>query len=565
VEHVINLLSLKYKTTSNEVVFFILPNMKTRLYLISILLTFSVYGQNTIGTLKNDPGSFNGYTLLYPANSNNTYLINNCGELVHQWTSTFTPAASAYLLDNGNLLRTGKIANADITFGGVGGKIELFDWDNNLLWEYTYSSSTVSQHHDIFPLPNGNILMLAVSTMTEAEAIQAGRDPLMLSQGKLFNEQILELEPVGTNQANVVWEWNIKDHLIQDIDASKDNFGVVAENPQLLDINFLNNANPVANWLHINSIQYHETLDQIVMSSRILSEIYIIDHSTTTAQAATNSGGTYGKGGDFLYRWGNLAAYDKGTNDDRTLFSQHYPHWIPEGLTDSGKLMIFNNGNSRGYSSVDIINPLTSAPGVYIYDDTNGYGPALPEWTYTAPTPSDLFSSVMSSGQRLPNGNTLICDGDSGYFFEIDTNGTIVWEYVNPVDAGGILTQGDTPSLNNTFRAKKFTEDYPAFFGRDLTPGDPIELNPDLSECNILNTSEYVFQAISIHPNPSSNFLNITTNNLIDKVEFYDMIGKLVLITKETNTIDIGHLSDGLYLARIYSGNQSVTKKIIKN
>lgn len=73
--------------------------------------------------------------------------------------------------------------------------------------------------------------MLAVTTMKQAEAIQAGRDPNNLTQEKLFNEQILELKPVGANGANIVWEWNIKDHLIQDFDATKDNFGVVEDNP----------------------------------------------------------------------------------------------------------------------------------------------------------------------------------------------------------------------------------------------------------------------------------------------------------------------------------------------
>ena len=193
-------------------------------YLILCAFHFSV-AQNTVGTLTNDSGSYNGYTLFSPNASTETYLINNCGEVVHQWSSTYTPAASVYLLENGNLLRTGKISNPDISFGGVGGHIQLFDWDNNLLWEYSYSSTTESQHHDVYPLPNGNILMLAVNTMSQAEAIQAGRDPVLISDGKIFNEQILELEPVGTNQVNIVWEWNIKDHLIQDNDNTKDNYG----------------------------------------------------------------------------------------------------------------------------------------------------------------------------------------------------------------------------------------------------------------------------------------------------------------------------------------------------
>src|SRR5690606_24076113 len=130
--------------------------------------------------------------------------------------------------------------NTDIAFGGTGGRIEKYDWDGNSIWSYNYSSSTMVQHHDIYPLPNGNILILAATIMSNAEAIQAGRNPAQLVDGNLFNEQVVELQPIGTNTANIVWEWNIKDHLIQDFDATKDNFGDVANNPQRLDINFLN-------------------------------------------------------------------------------------------------------------------------------------------------------------------------------------------------------------------------------------------------------------------------------------------------------------------------------------
>ena len=171
-----------------------------------MLIGSGTFCQNTLGIITNNSGTYDGYTLFSPLTSNKTYLIDNCGKVVHQWSSSYNPAASFYLLENGNLLRTGKINNTSITFGGVGGLIELFDWDNNLLWEYTYSSNLLTQHHDIFPLPNGNILMLAVNTMTQAEAIQAGRDPSLILNGKIFNEQILELQPVGLNQANIVWE-----------------------------------------------------------------------------------------------------------------------------------------------------------------------------------------------------------------------------------------------------------------------------------------------------------------------------------------------------------------------
>ena len=445
--------------------------------IILTLAVFHIQGQNTLGTLKNDLGTYDGYTLFSPNFSTETYLIDNCGRVVHQWTSTYRPGVSVYLLENGNLLRTGGRDEAVILVGAKGGQIELFDWDGNLIWEYTYLSDQVSQHHDVFPLPNGNILMLAVSLMTQAEAVQAGRDPSKLV-GNLYNEQILELEPVGANQANIVWEWNVKDHFIQDFDATKDNFGVVKDNSELLDINFGITSGGLANWLHVNSINYNASLDQIILSAKNMSEIYIIDHSTNTAEAASHTGGTYGRGGDFLYRWGNPEAYDHGTSSDKMLYGQHYPHWIPDGLNDGGKIMIYNNGPGRDFSSLDIIVPEESAPGVYNFDQTNGFLPSVAEWSYVDPTdPESFYSPILSSGQRLPNGNTLICEGSSGHFFEIDEEENIVWEYVNPENADGIAAQGDTPPQNFVFRAERFGTDYSAFIGRDLSPGDPIELN----------------------------------------------------------------------------------------
>ncbi len=541
---------------------------KNLLITVFLIITNNLisYSQ-TVGTINNTQDAYNGYTLLAPIRSTETYLINNCGQVINQWSSAHFAAASVYLLENGNLLRTAAIENPEISFGGVGGKIELFDWDGNLIWEYIYSSNLVSQHHDIFPLPNGNILMLAVTTMDTNEAIQAGRDPSKLEDGKLYNEQILELERVGTNQANIVWEWNIKDHLIQDFDSNKDNFGVIADNPQLLNINYLIGTNSGANWLHVNSIQYNEGLDQIVLSTRNLSEIYIIDHSTTTAEAASSSGGLYGKGGNFLYRWGNKEAYNKGNSSDRTLFAQHYPHWIPNGLTDEGKIMVFNNGTTSSASSVDIINPPTSTSGFYTYD-SNGYLPTVAEWQYIDPIdPTNFFSGILSSGQRLPNGNTLICDGDSGYFFEIDTNNNKVWEYINPVATTEILSQGTVPTIgqNIVFRAIKFATDYPAFTGRDLTPGDPIELNFDISGCQILSVDEYsINNLVTIYPNPSNDIISLKSDLTIDEIEIFDLFGKKIKKEKYNDQIDIQNLSSGLYLLKFYSDNKFGVKKFIK-
>lgn len=546
---------------------FILKIIKMKQFycLLLLSLSFILNAQNTVGIITSNTGVYEGLTLFAPNTSHETYLINNCGQIVHQWSSNHNPGNSVYLLENGNLLRAAKIPNSSITFGGVGGRIELFDWDNNLLWEYTYSTPLIAQHHDIFPLPNGNILMLAVTTMTQSEAIQAGRNPALILQNKIYNEQIVELQPVGTNQANIVWEWNIKDHLVQDFDVTKNNFGVVSEHPELLNFNFLNENNGNANWLHFNSIQYNESLDQIIISSRLLDEVYIIDHSTTTAEAASHTGGNYGKGGDFLYRWGNPMAYGMGDETDRTLFSQHHAHWIPDGLVDAGKIMVFVNGNSIRFSSVKIFSPPTMSPGFYEYNDLNAYGPTTHDWEYTAP---GFFSSILSSSQRLPNGNTLICDGDSGYFFEIDSSNNIVWEYINPDTASGILTQGDSPTQNLVFRAQKFPLEYPAFSGKDLTPGDPIELNPDLTPCNNLGVNDEVNATnVSLFPNPVNSYLNIKSNTAIDNYTIYNVLGKQILQSNSDSgkEINVEGLTSGMYFINIVSGNKRSTLKFIKS
>ena len=546
--------------------------MKKKLLLfLTILLFLFAKAQNTVGTTFINQNVFEAYTLI-TANTK-SFLINNCGEVINEWNSNHLPGNAVYLLPNGNLLRAGRTedGSSNIIFGGQGGIIELFDWDDNLLWSYTYSTNQFRQHHDVFPMPNGNVLILAATVITQAEAFAAGRDPNLFSQSRLYTEQVLEVEPVGSNQGNIVWEWNVKDHLIQDFDNTKSNFGDVALTPGKLDINFLNGGNGGSNWLHFNSIQYNENLDQIVMSSRNLSEIYIIDHSTSSSEAATSSGGNYGNGGDFLYRWGNPQAYKQGTEADRTLFGQHYPHYIANGLADAGKLMIFNNGNGRTpeYSEAIIVNPPTTALGVYDYTVNTAFGPLSVDYSYSdqSSNPSEFYSAIVSSAQRLANGNTLICEGRVGEIFEIDDNDNIVWEYKNPVDNvnGSVSSQGDAPpTVPILFRAIKYAPDFPAFTGRNLTPGPPIELNPNISACEALSITDVDIVDLKLYPNPATNFINITSSETIDQVELYSILGKKVLEVNHTNSIDISAMNSGIYFVKINSGNRTISKKIVK-
>ena len=542
---------------------------KKLIYILLIFSNLTLLSQvNTLGTISLTEEAYDGYTLF--SSHKNTFLINNCGQVINQWSSEYLPGHSVYILPNGNLIRAGRKDTSTITFGGVGGIVEMFDWDGNLVWEFVYSSDDYRLHHDIYPMPNGNILVLAATVMSNEETILAGRDPNLVSgAGILYNEQILEIKPIGTNDYSIEWEWNFNDHLIQDYDDTKNNYGVIEEHPEKLDINFLNDRIPAENWLHVNSIQYDETLDQIVISSRNLSELFIIDHSTTTEEASGDTGGTYGKGGDFLYRWGNPAAYRQGNEDNRTLFGQHFPHIIKPGLKDEGKIILFNNGTDRepAFSEVMIFSAPTTSPGIYTYEPDSSYGPEAAEFTYSSNEDNNFTSGILSGAIRLPNENLLICDGNSGRLFEITATNDIVWNYIIPMNntTGEISSQGDVlESGNSTFRGIKYSTDYEGFTGKDVTPGDPIESNFNLNTCLSLSTDNLLNDKIIIYPNPVEDLIHINTGLTILEVEIYDVLGKRLNFIKLNNRkIDMTNANKGIYVLKIKTEIGIITKKII--
>jgi hypothetical protein len=233
----------------------------------------------------------------------------------------------------------------------------------------------------------------------------------------------------------------------------------------------------------MNSIAYNPKLDQIVLSVRGCNEIWIIDHSTNTKEAAGHSGGKHGKGGDLIYRWGNPAAYQRGTAADRQLIQQHDAQWVPDGTPGAGHITIFNNGYERGWSSLEEIVPPVDASGRYVLTTGKPYGPDKPVWHYEAKNRTDFFSSEISGAHRLPNGNMLVCAGVVGNLFEVTPAGETVWQYVNPMVRRGILAQGELPGKdmrghlwNAVFKVHRYAPNDPGLKGRDLTPKGVIEL-----------------------------------------------------------------------------------------
>ena len=419
----------------------------------------------------NHTKSFEGYILYTPLRSTTTYLINNKGEVVNTWESNYSQGLGVYLLENGNLIRSDCPRRPGMPGGGFSGRVEMFDWGGNLTWEFEYSNELHCLHNDIKPLPNGNILMIAWEIKNKTEAIEGGLNPDFFS-GLAPRLQILEIDhlievkPNGTSGGDIVWEWHLWDHLIQDYDPAKQNYGVVVDHPELVDINYrgIERSAPITSkcdFSHANSVDYNEAYDQILLSARNLNEIWVIDHSTTTSEAAGHTGGRYGRGGDLLYRWGNPEAYRAGDKNDQKLFGQHDVRWIKSGLPGEGHITIFNNGYERrrffSYSSVMEIVPPMDLYGHYYLEPGSTYGPEKPIWVYTTIPKFVFYSSYVSGAQRLSSGNTLICSASNGIFglcifFEVTSEKKITWVYINPYP---------TPLLGSIMKFQYYPPDYP--------------------------------------------------------------------------------------------------------
>ena len=423
-----------------------------------------------LGLVINDPKACKGYTLLAPTNSTNSYLIDMEGRVVNSWKSDCNPGASAYLLENGNLLRTGAVRNPPFFGGGAGGKIQEFTWDGKPIWDYPCSDPTHLQHHDVCRLPNGNVLINMWVKKSAKEAVAAGRRPETVGDSYLLSDSLIEVQPTGKTTGKIVWEWHVWDHLVQEFDAMKANHGVVGDHPELIDVNFGEGAiaamvakpdeleklraigyigaagrkpGPVrADWMHSNGLAYNPELDQIMLSVHEFSEFWIIDHSTKTVEAAGHKGGRYGKGGDLLYRWGNPRAYRAGAVKDQKFFGQHNAQWIAKGSPGEGHVLVFNNGMRRtggAYSTVDEVALPVDAKGRYERTPGKAFGPDKAVWSYVAPKRTDFYAPFISGAQRLPNGNTLICSGTNGTIFEVTPKKAIVWKYVNPEKANSLI------------------------------------------------------------------------------------------------------------------------------
>ena len=453
------------------------------------------------GLRSNTPEASPGYVVFNPNLSLTTYLVDLEGRVVHTWQSDYGPGGGAYLLDNGHLLRG--VHEPDIPVfsgGGQAGWLQELTWDGEVVWDFTFATEDHLLHHDVALLPNGNVLGIAWEQKSPQEGNRAGRLAVLTPEAGLWPDMIVEFEPQPPNGGRIVWEWHMWDHTIQNHNPDASHCGKPAEHPELIDINGERDAPDLSaevlerveelgyvpedaapdglgsDLMHMNAVNYNAMLDQIVMSVPNFDEIWVIDHSTTTEEAAGHTGGRWGRGGDLLYRWGNPSVYGWGDEAARRLGFQHDVRWVPEGMPGAGHLTLFNNNieDADGdYSAVFEFVPPTDGAGRYVVPDAGPFGPEELTWSYVAPTRTAFFSFFISGAHRLANGHTFITSGAQGRFFEVTPEGEIVWEYWSPY--AGTLPDNQATNANpySVFLATKIVPDHPVLAGRDLTPLDP--------------------------------------------------------------------------------------------
>ena len=354
------------------------------------------------------------YILVNDAGANRAYIMDKKGQLRHEWELTNNIGNDVFLLPNGNVLASLESDDPRISFGGRGGRLQFVAPDNAVLWDFIYSTEDAETHHDAELLPNGNVIALVWEKRSSEEAVASGSMKSM----DLYPEAVIEIDP-ATDQ--IVWEWHSWDHLVQDYDDSRSNFGVVSEHPELIDLNYVTKANSApednGDIMHANAIAYDAARDLIFISVNFYSEVWVIDHSTTPAQAAGHTGGAFGKGGDLVYRFGNPEAYQNAAGT-RLFYNNHFPNLLTGA--DQGKLLIFSNGNGPDQSTVY---ELRLPDALELIPNSDNEPSVL--WDFTHP---DLFSGKVSGAVELPNGNILITEGDFG-FWEVTREKEVVWKF----------------------------------------------------------------------------------------------------------------------------------------
>jgi len=359
-----------------------------------------------------DPEKAHNCFVSYDGRDGHAYLIDMNGNEVKVWPYNAMPAE---ILDPAvvNEKRGHTILQGERHSFFNETLLEL-DWDENVVWQWGEKSpgGAVKQSHDYARLANGNTLVLA-------------RVPHVvpsISDEPISDQAFYEVTPEG----DIAWQWLSSDH-IDEIGFTPEQRELMLSNrmrPRRTGYLALNNMSPLGSnkWFDAGDERFHP--DNIMTCSRDGNFVAIIAKSTGAIvwQMGPSLPGSY----DFSKK-SFIGEFPRPVD---STSGQHDAHIIPKGLPGAGNVLIYDNQGSGGFPPVYLelfqgsrvieVDPMT----MEIVWQFDGLASGEQFWMF--------MSFHMSSARRLPNGNTLICEGDYGRLFQVTAEGEIVWEYVNP-------------------------------------------------------------------------------------------------------------------------------------
>ena len=554
--------------------------MKKNITILTLILSMQIgYSQ-----------SFNGFALYNKAGDQTTYLIDENKNIAHTWNIATECNYTVLLKKNGNLIRgTKNTSNSVFSNGNMAaqaGRVQEIDPQGNVVWDYVYSSVDHCSHHDLTLIGN-NVLITAWEKKSASELSAAGYNN---ANSEKWPTHFVELAPDGNGSANIVWEWHLWDHIIQDTDPNKPNYGVIKDNPQLININMISGGGGGGDWFHVNGVHYNEDLDQIAFSSRHASEIFIIDHSTTTAEAASHLGGNSNMGGDILYRWGKPSNYDM-SGSQVIPSAVHDVRWITnDGRPNGGFLQVFNNsGGGNGQSTIDgIETPWDPNTKTYLRNQNQPFSPS----SYSTRYICAYSASGQSASNRMSNGNIFINasggQGGAGRMYEVDSTGNIIWGPYNADSHKGFRYECDYPGIIalepymiNTSSTSCFPAVIPSWDCIEAIcqdPGNSSGAYSSVADCNASCTLSdddlNIRDQIAIYPNPFKDIIKIefeTINNEDAEINVINSFGQNVfnkiinnLAGNFSTEVDFSSLSEGLYFINLSTiTGLSYTKRVV--
>jgi hypothetical protein len=328
--------------------------------------------------------------------------------------------------------------------------LAIADWDDKIVWSY----AKAGMHHDFER--EGNPVGYYAPGL---EPNMKGGKTMILSnkvvkRPKISDKPLLDdIIYIIDEQGKVIWEWLASDHI------EEMGFSIQERNTMYRYPNYVmaRTAGVVGgDWIHLNSAswvgpnKWYDQGDQrfhpdnIIYDGRQTNTTGIIDHKT----------------GKIVWHLGPDFESTKELREIGCTVGLHHAHIIPKGLPGEGNILIFDNGGMAGYGAPNPMAPYGMNNARRDYSRIVEIDPVAMKivWDYDANKGGyrDLckfFSDYVSSAQRLPNGNTLICEGSVGRLFEVTPKGETVWEYISPY-------YQPKENFNMVYRAYRVPYDY---------------------------------------------------------------------------------------------------------